>query len=185
MNVPTLLAYLYDDMDGISPTGRLVIGIFMVLVIYFAVIGLDKVLSKGERKISDDRFPNDRSFLRMLDFFVSALLYRPMRMDQPAFRKSTRTEKRVGTCALAFIPFFMMLPFKGSKRLDWLLDTMIYNRPNAIWLELGFAVAGLGSIFIGVVFFFKIAPRIPLPVSVPITVALWLVMARMIWTQNF
>jgi hypothetical protein len=170
MNVPPLLAYLYDDMDGMSPTGRLVVGIFMVLVLYFAIVGLDKVLSKGERKISDDRFPNDRSFLRMLDFFVSTISQRPMRMDQPAYRKSTRTEKRVGTCALAFIPFFMMLTFKGSgsKQLDGLLDTMIYNRPNALWLELGCAVAGLGFIFVGVVFFFKIAPRIPLPVSVPI-----------------
>jgi len=184
MNVPTPLANFYHDMDGMSPTGRLVVGIFMVLVLYFAIVGLDKVLSKGERKISDDRFPNDRSFLRMLDFFVSTLLYRPMRMDQPAFRKNTRTEKRVGTCALAFIPFFMMLTFKGSKRMDGLLDTMIYNRPNALWLELGCAIAGLGCIFVGVVFFLKLAPRIPLTISVPITAALWLVMGWMIWTQN-
>jgi hypothetical protein len=61
-----------------------------------------------------------------------------------------------------------------------MVDSMMYGRHWMGWFYLGSTVL-LGS---GVFFAIKIAPKIPLSISIPIALISWPILAWVVWTHN-
>jgi hypothetical protein len=75
-----------------------------------------------------------------------------------------------------FFQFFLIF-LKNAKLVDSWVELML--RSSVAWLYLGF----IGGVCFALLIAFKIAPKIPLIISVPIAVVAWPVFLWFAWTH--
>ena len=166
-------------------------GVIGLITIIAAIICFDKWVIRSEkthqRHYKPDkilkRSPSKRfwySFLQMIEFFCGAYFCRSIRLNDEPFQKATQTEKRVGGCFMALWPLVLTFATIHTKSFDQMIDSMIYGRHWMGWFYLGY-MALIGN---AVFFAIKIAPKIPLSVSIPIALVSWPILAWVVWTHN-
>jgi hypothetical protein len=166
-------------------------GFIGLLVLVAAIICFDKWVIRSEktheRHYKPDkilkRSPSKRfwySFLQMIEFFCGAYFCRSIRLDDEPFRKATETEKRVGGCFMALWPLFLAFMMSHTESFGAMVDSMMYGHHWMGWFYLG-SIVLLGS---GVFFAIKVAPKVPLFISIPIAIVSWPILAWVVWTHN-
>jgi hypothetical protein len=120
------------------------------------------------------------SVLQIVDLFVGLYFCRGTTLNNKPYRKATETEKRVGGCFMVLWPFIMTLMMGHTDSFGAMVDSMMYGRHWIGWLYLGY-MALIGS---ALFFAIKIAPKIPLQISVPAAVISWLFLAWTVWTSD-
>jgi hypothetical protein len=124
-----------------------------------------------------------RFILRAIERIIAFEMRRKPQNDEEPFQKATDRQKRIGGFFMATWPVFVAIYF------GWIgLSVVMTERYGRYSLILLYAV--LICVTYTVVFAsFKIAPKTPLSVSVPIAIAIWSVIAwfvaRWIWKQWF
>ena|ERR1017187_434446 len=113
-----------------------------------------------------------RSALQAIDLFCDLYFLRGVRSRDEPFRKATETEKRVGASFMALWPLLLAFMMSRTESFGEMVDSMIYGRRWMGWFYLGFIALVGGGIFFAV----KIAPKIPLFVSIPIAIVSWLML---------
>ena len=167
-------------------------GCIGLIILVAAVFCFDKWVVRSEKRHERHYQPNKASkppslsqkvgyeALRMIDIFCGVYFRRGMRMNEKPFRKATETERRVGSCFMFFLPAFFTLVMSNDKYLDEMVDSMMYGHVWMGWFYVGW-IALIGG---GVIFAIKVAPKIPLSISVPSAVASWLVLAWFVWKHG-
>ena len=167
-------------------------GIALFVLCVIAIIWLNKVLGKGtqtEANVSPNQIPREklplakrfwRSILQMIDFFCSIYFRWGFRPNDEPFRRATKSEKRVGGCFMALLPAFFAVVMTHTQSFDAMVDSMMYGHVWMGWFYLGF-IAVVGG---GVWFAIKVAPKIPLYVSVPVAMVTWPILAWFLWRHN-
>src|SRR5690348_3943057 len=101
-----------------------------------------------------------RFILRAVDVCVGFAMPRPVRWKDEPFRKATGREWRLGWFFVAFFPIFLVI-FATNKSIHSFIDSA--ERHSVIWLYVGF----IGTALLGVLVLFKIAPKVPVQISIP------------------
>ena len=78
---------------------------------------------------------------------------------------------------MALWPICLLIFFENMKFFDSWVDSMMYGRHSIIWLYLGF----IGAVCFALILAFKVAPKIPLFISVPIAVVVWPIFGWFAW----
>lgn len=78
-----------------------------------------------------------------------------------------------------FSRFVFLIFLKNAKLVDSWVDSIL--RSSVAWLYLGF----IGGVCLALLIAFKVAPKIPLIVSVPIAFVAWPVFLWFAWTRPF
>jgi hypothetical protein len=120
-----------------------------------------------------------RFILRTIDVLVSFRSGRIVRWDEEPFQKSSEAQKRVGGLFMALFPICFLIFLKNAKLVDSWVDSIL--RSSVAWLYLGF----IGGVCLALLIAFKVAPKIPLIVSVPIAFVAWPVFLWFAWTRPF
>ncbi len=157
-----------------------------LLILAGAIYCFDKWVIRSEKRQqrhyqSDKALKKRKTFsqkvgyesLRMVDVFCGVYFRRGVNMNEEPFRKATLTEKRVGGCFMFFLPAFLMFVMSNDKSFDKMVDSMMYGHVWMGWFYVGW-ITLVGA---GIVFAVKVAPKIPLFVSVPLALVSWLVLA--------
>ena len=157
-------------------------GIILFLILFLAIICFNKWVIQSEKRherhykpdkiLKRERSVSKRfwySILQMIDIFCGVYFWRVRWNDEP-FRRATETEKRVGGCFMVLWPATLAITMSNSKSFDKIIDSMMYGHLWLGWFYLSF-ITLIGG---GVVFRFKVAPKIPLFVSVPLAAVSWL-----------
>ena len=189
---PVLLTALTTFLGGDNKPHP-VEGIIILIVLVVVLVCFDKwVIRSGKthtrhyksnRILKRERSLSKRfghSILQMVEIFCGAYFCRGVRSIDETFRKATGTEKRVGGCFMALWPLVLALMTNHTDSFGAMVDSMMYGRHWMGWLYLGY-MALIGS---ALFFAIKIAPKIPLLVSVPAAVASWLFLAWTVWTHG-
>jgi len=119
-----------------------------------------------------------RFILRTIDVVVSFRTGRRIRWDEEPFKKSSESQRRVGGLFMALFPISFLIFLKNAKLVDSWVASML--RSSVAWLYLGFIGVACFAVFIA----FKIAPKIPLIISVPIAVLAWPTVLWFAWTHS-
>jgi hypothetical protein len=184
------MMFAYDNLFRGDGKPHPVEAFFGLLILVAVIVCFDKWVIRSEktheRHYKPDkilkRSPSKRfwySFLQMIEFFCGAYFYRSIHLNEP-FKKATKNEKRVDGCFMALWPLFLAFMLNHTDSFGAMVDSMIYGRHWMGWFYLGSTVL-LGS---GVFFAIKIAPKIPLFISVPIAVASWPILAWVVWKHD-
>jgi hypothetical protein len=120
-----------------------------------------------------------RFILRMIDVMVSFRSGRIVRWDEEPYQKSTETQKRIGGLFMALFPISFLILFKNIRLVDSWMNSLL--RSSVAWLYFGFIGGVCFALFIAL----KVAPKIPLLVSVPIALVAWPVFLWFAWTRPF
>ena len=118
-----------------------------------------------------------RFILRTIDVVVSFRTGRRVRWDEEPFQKSSEAQKRVGGLFMALFPISFLILSENIKLVDSWMDSILRN--SVAWLYVGF----IGGVCFALLIAFKVAPKIPLIVSVPIAVVAWPVFLWFAWTH--
>jgi hypothetical protein len=108
-----------------------------------------------------------RFILRTIDVIVSLRSGRIVRWDKEPYQKATQTQKRVGGLFMALFPILFLIFLQNIKLFDSWINSMLHN--SVAWLYLAF----IGGVCFALLIAFKVAPKTPLIVSVPIAVVAW------------
>jgi hypothetical protein len=98
---------------------------------------------------------------------VSSRSGRLVRWDKEPYQKATLTQKRVGGLFMALFPISFLILFQNINFFDSWLNSMLNS--SIAWLYLAF----IGMVCFALLIAFKVAPKIPLLVSVPIALVAW------------
>ena len=120
-----------------------------------------------------------RFILRIIDVVVSFRSGRIVRWDEEPYQKSSEAQRRVGGLFMALFPISFLIFLKNLKVVDSCVDSML--RSSVAWLYLCF----IGGVCFALLIAFKIAPKIPLIISVPIAVVAWPAFLWFAWTRPF
>jgi hypothetical protein len=120
-----------------------------------------------------------RFILRTIDVVVSLRSGRIVRWNEDPFQKATETQKRISGLFMAIFPISFLIFLKNDKAVDSCVELML--RSSVAWLYLCF----IGGVCFALLIAFKIAPKIPLIISVPIAVVAWPVFLWFAWTRPF
>ena len=120
-----------------------------------------------------------RFILRTIDVAISFRSGRRVRWDEEPYQKSSEAQRRVGGLFMALLPILSLIFIKNAKLVDSWVDSML--RSSVAWLYLGF----IGGVCVALLIAFKVAPKIPLFLSVPIAVVAWPVLLWIGWTHTF
>jgi hypothetical protein len=185
-----MMVYGLFQGDGKSNPVEGIVGLIAIIA---AIICFDKWVIRGgkshERHYKPDKVLRGESssskkfgysILQMIEFFCGVYFCRPVRSFDEPFRKATQTEKRVGGCFMALWPLVLALVANGTGSIGDMVDSFIYGRYWMGWFYLGY-VALIGSV---VFFAIKIAPKIPLFISIPISLVSWPIFAWIIWKRD-
>jgi hypothetical protein len=116
-----------------------------------------------------------RFILRAMDVLVTLLLYQGVntsrRLDRESFQKATEAQKRIGGLFMALWPIFLLVGISSAKSFWGWMDSHI------VWQYAAF----IGIACFGVFIAFKVAPKIPLYVSIPIAVIMWPILGWFVW----
>jgi hypothetical protein len=104
---------------------------------------------------------------------------RRVRWDEEPYQKSTETQKRIGGLFMALFPILFLIFLGNAKLVDSCLESML--RSSVAWLYLVF----IGGVCLALLIAFKVAPKIPLIVSVPTAFVAWLAFLWFAWTRPF
>jgi len=104
---------------------------------------------------------------------------RIVRWDEEPYQKSTETPKRIGGLFMAIFPISFLILLKNIKLVDSWMDSIL--RSSVAWLYLGF----IGGVCFALLIAFKVAPKIPLVVSVPVALVAWPVFLWFAWMRPF
>ncbi|HSY74906.1 MAG TPA: hypothetical protein VK810_05505, partial [Dongiaceae bacterium] len=100
-------------------------------------------------------------------------------MDKDPFQKATGEQKRIGGFFMAVFPIFAAIFF------GWISLCVVvaehYGRFSLILLYIVLLCVTYYSVAVSI----KVAPKIPLSVSVPISIVSWSPIAWMIWKTCF
>jgi hypothetical protein len=118
-----------------------------------------------------------RFILRTIDVLVSFRSGRIVRWDEEPFQKSSEAQKRVGGLFMALFPILFLIFLMNAKLVDSWVDSIL--RSSVAWLYLGF----IGGVCFALLIAFKVAPKIPLIISVPIAVVAWPIFLWFAWTH--
>ena len=80
---------------------------------------------------------------------------------------------------MALWPVSLLIFFGNGKTFDGWVDSMMYGRHSIIWLYL----AIISVVCVALVIGFKVAPKIPLAVSIPVAVVMWPLFLWFAWTH--
>lgn len=80
---------------------------------------------------------------------------------------------------MALLPISFLIFLTNAKLVDSWMESML--RSSVAWLYLIF----IGGVCFALLIAFKVAPKIPLIVSVPIAVVAWPVLLWFAWTRPF
>jgi hypothetical protein len=120
-----------------------------------------------------------RFILRTIDVVVSFRTGRRVRWNEEPFQTSSEAQKRVGGLFMALLPICSLIFLKNTKLVDSWIDSIL--RSSVAWLYLGF----IGGVCFALLIAFKVAPKIPSIVSVPIAFVAWPVFLWFAWTRPF
>jgi len=118
-----------------------------------------------------------RFILRAIDMFVAFYMPRPVHWNEEPFQKATGTQWRLGWFFVACMPIFMLV-IASNNSIHSFLDSAADGRHSVIWLYVGF----FGIILIAIICWFKIGPKVPLYVSIPVAIVAWI---YCIWLLGF
>jgi magnesium-transporting ATPase (P-type) len=121
-----------------------------------------------------------RFILRTIDVIASFLGgYWHVKWNQDPYRKATEAQKRESALFMVFCPIAFLVLFGNRKYFDSWVDSMMYGHHSIIWFYLAF----IGIVCLAVFIMPKIAQKIPLFISVPVAVAMWLIFGWFSWTH--
>jgi len=78
---------------------------------------------------------------------------------------------------MALWPISLLILVSHTEAFGRWVDSMMYGRHSMIWFYLAF----IGIVCFGIFIAFKIAPKIPLFVSIPIAVIMWPIFLWFAW----
>jgi hypothetical protein len=124
-----------------------------------------------------------RFILRVIDVLVANFGHgyfpRRVRWDEEPLQKATEVQKRVGGLFMALWPISLLIFFLNRKFFDSWVDSMIYGRHSIVWFYLAF----IGAVCFALLIAFKVAPKIPLYLSIPVAIAAWPIFLWFAWTH--
>lgn len=82
---------------------------------------------------------------------------------------------------MALLPISFLILLKNDKLFGSWVDSMLNGQHSIAWLYLGF----IGGVCLALVIAFKVAPKTPLFISVPIAVVAWPAILWFAWTRPF
>jgi len=117
----------------------------------------------------------------MIDVVVSVSLPsgRRIRWDQNPYQKADKTEKRAAGLFMALCPIAFLIFFGNVNYFESWVDSMIYGHHSIIWFYMAF----IGVVCFAVFIMPKVASKIPLFISIPIAVVMWLIFGWFSWTH--
>lgn len=118
-----------------------------------------------------------RFILRAIDVLVSFRSGRIVRWNEEPLQKSSEAEKRFGGLFMALFPICVLIFLKNDTLVDSWIDSML--KSSVAWLYLAF----IGGVCIALLIAFKVAPKIPLIMSVPFAVVAWPIVLWFAWTH--
>jgi len=120
-----------------------------------------------------------RFIMRTIDVLVSFRSGRIVHWDKEPFQKATQTQKRIGGLFMALFPISFLILLRNVKLVDSWVDSMLHS--SVAWLYLAF----ISGVCFALLIAFKVAPKIPLIVSVPIAFVAWPVFLWFAWTRPY
>jgi len=120
-----------------------------------------------------------RFILRAIDIIITTEMYRRPQMDKNPFQKATEEQKRTGGFFVAFLPVFAALFF------GWIGLCVVMTERFGQYSLIPLCLVFLGATYYVIYISIKIAPKIPLSISVPIAVITWSVFAWRLWKIVF
>jgi len=169
-------------------------GIILFLIFILAIFCFNKWVIQSEKRHERHYKPDKilkresnaskrfwHSSLQLIDVLCGIYFWRGLRWNDEPFRKATETEKRVGGCFMALWPLFLAFMMCHTESFGATVDSMIYGHHWMGWFYLGF-IALVGS---GMFFAIKVAPKIPLFVSIPLALVSWAILAWIVRAHNF
>ena len=118
-----------------------------------------------------------RFILRTLDVIVALLAGGRIHWDRDPYPKATEAQKRVSGLFMALFPIAYLIFSENEKLFESWMDSMMYGHRSIIWLYLGVA----GMVCFAFVVGSKVAPKIPLFISVPIAIMAWPIFLWCAW----
>ena len=124
-----------------------------------------------------------RFILRTIDLITAFYGHgiRRIRWDQDPYQKADLSQKRAAALFMALSPIFFLIFFGRRKSFDSWVDSMMYGRHSIIWFYLAF----IGTVCFALVIGYKVAPKIPLFVSIPMAIMAWVIFISCGWTHSF
>ena len=80
---------------------------------------------------------------------------------------------------MALFPASMLAVLANLKYIDPWVNSVTNGQHSMVWLYAAFIL----PVLLGAVFLFKVAPKIPLPVSVPVSIIIWIVFGWYGWNH--
>lgn len=122
-----------------------------------------------------------RFILRAIDVLVATFgpgnFARRVRWDEDPFQRATEEQKRFGGVFMVLVPTLSLVAFRKWRAFDGWLNSMMYGRHSIIWFYLTVIGAGCCGIFALSI----IAPKIPLRISVPTAILMWIAFGWYAW----